>query len=322
MRSDRQVIWSAVMMLAAAGCAGAASDEAGQRVTASSLGAGTPVVLATGQEQPGNLVVDDTRVYWSRAGNAASDGSIASVPQSGGSVTVLASGQNVPFGLAVDASNVYWTNFDAGGQEGQVVSVPKTGGKTQVLADRLTAPREIFVDALDIYFLTDASLMVLSKAGGPPLAIAPATCPNTLVGDATSLYWVENCVLFPPQGIVRVSKLGGVPLFLSTAAPGALAVDATNLYFGANQSLATINKLVGGVPWPLAEGAAGPVAVDDRYIYWIASPNLQRTAKLGGATTTIATDARAQAIAVDAHNVYWLDFGITDGAVLALPKPR
>jgi hypothetical protein len=277
-------------------------------------------VLASGQAQPGNLVVDDTYVYWSDAGDAAEDGSILSVPKSGGAVRTLATGQNVPFGVAADGSYVYWTNFDAGGTHGRVMKVARTGGTPTVLADNLAAPRGIFVDAFNVYFLTTSSVSVVSKYGGSVVALAPATCGSTLSGDETSLYWVENCVLFPPAGIVKVSKLGGVPVFLTTLAPGALAVDATNLYFGDGASLEALSKLFGGIAVPLAHQAAGPLAVDASYIYWVAAPAILRTPKLGGATKTLYTDANAQAIAVDAKSVYWLDFGIDDGAVLSLPK--
>jgi hypothetical protein len=131
---------------------------------------------------------------------------------------------------------------------------------------------------------------------------------------------VENCVLFPPSGIVKASKLGGVPVFLTSAAPGQLAVDAFDLYYD-DGKLAALSKL-GGLPWTLAGAEGGALAVDDAYVYLVSAPGIVRVPKLGGASELVAVDPRASAIAVDSRNVYWLDFGVSDGELVALTKPR
>ena len=59
------------------------------------------------------MTVDATNVYWTQ-----NDGTIMSVPISGGNVTTLAAGQTAPSGIAVDATSVYWVtrgNGNAGG---------------------------------------------------------------------------------------------------------------------------------------------------------------------------------------------------------------
>jgi hypothetical protein len=297
------------------GCDGARVEQTG-----APLQAAAPVVLASGQAQPENLVVDDASLYWSVAGSAAMDGAIMTVPKSGGAPVLLASGQNVPFGIAVDDSSVYWANFAAGGQ-GEIMKVGKRGGTPVTLAGGLDAPRGVVVDAFNVYFLTTSAVMAVSKAGGVAIPIAATGCGNALIGDETSLYWVVNCVMFPPQGIAKVSKLGGVPVFLSTEAPGALAVDATSLYFGAGSTVYALDKFFGGLPLALSSQPGGAIAVDDRFVYFTTSPGIARVLKLGGATQTLTADPNAQGLALDPHSVYWLDFGIADGELLSLAKP-
>jgi hypothetical protein len=85
--------------------------------------------LATNQQIPRELAVDDANVYWTNFG----DGTVVRVPLGGGTATILASGQNQPYGIAVDAANVYWTTSVT---NGSVMTVPIGGGTPVVLAAR------------------------------------------------------------------------------------------------------------------------------------------------------------------------------------------
>lgn len=312
-------IASVVALAAMLGC----SAEAPIDEQETSLGGVPPTVLATGQAWPSAVAVDDTNVYWSNSGFEAEDGSIATVPKSGGAVITLATRQNVPFGIAVDGESVYWTSFAAGySGEGRVSKVAKTGGPVVTLVSGLDGPRSIYVDAFRVYFLTGNALMAVSKWGGIPVVVAPAQCGNALTGDSTSLYWVMNCVFFPPAGIQKVSKLGGVPWFISSESPGQVAIDATNVYFATWQKVATVNKILGGLSVPLSNApGSGPIAIDTWNVYFATSPGISRVSKLGGATQAVNAEAAAQGLALDATHVYWSDQGATDGRILSLPKP-
>ncbi len=66
-------------------------------------------VLASGQQSPRGLALDDGFVYWTNEGdNAGNDGAVKRVPISGGSVETLAWFQLAPRGLVVEGGEVWW----------------------------------------------------------------------------------------------------------------------------------------------------------------------------------------------------------------------
>ena len=71
---------------------------------------GNPTLLASGQEEPLDLVLDATSVYWINHGysngNATGVGMVMKMPIGGGNPTTLASGQYFPANIAVDATAV------------------------------------------------------------------------------------------------------------------------------------------------------------------------------------------------------------------------
>ena len=73
-----------------------------------------PTDLATAQDAPSAVALDDVNVYFTSAG----DGKVQSVPKGGlrpgEAPTVLATGEGEPMGIAVDVSGVYWTNHGDG----------------------------------------------------------------------------------------------------------------------------------------------------------------------------------------------------------------
>lgn len=77
-----------------------------------------PIDLLTGQGQLNRMAVDDGVLYFT----SIDQGTVKSVPVTGGTPTILAQSQAQPWGIAVDKDGVYWTN--AG--DGTVWMAPRT----------------------------------------------------------------------------------------------------------------------------------------------------------------------------------------------------
>lgn len=74
------------------------------------IAGGAAVTLASGQQNPSALAVDDTNLYWA----TGSGGTVVKLPLAGGDPTLVASGQGAVGGLAIDATSIYWADYDNG----------------------------------------------------------------------------------------------------------------------------------------------------------------------------------------------------------------
>ena len=130
-----------------------------------SLGGGTPVILASDTEpnpRGGSygIAVDATSVYWINTSNTVGGGfsTLMKVPIGGGTPTTLASGSFSPSAIgqiAVDATSVYWVNSsDYRSANGSVMAVAREGGTPTTLAARQTTAGGLAIDATSVYWTT------------------------------------------------------------------------------------------------------------------------------------------------------------------------
>lgn len=115
----------------------------------------------------------------------------------------------------------------------------------------------------------------------------------------------------------RITVASGYPLentstFASRHSVCQLALDATHLYFTANNGIYRV-PLGGGVVTPLDTTgfALRGIAIDDTYVYYTIRPTgtdavMRRLPKTGGTpTTVVSSPGLSECIAVDGSNVYW-----------------
>ena len=105
------------------------------------------VSLASGQSDPGEIVVDLSNVYWANGTGPMR------ISLGGGTPTTLASGQYGSLGIAVDAESVYWINQFVD----TVMKVSLGGGTPTTLASEQYTAGSIAVNARGSIGLTRAS---------------------------------------------------------------------------------------------------------------------------------------------------------------------
>jgi hypothetical protein len=172
---------------------------------------------------------------------------------------------------------------------------------------------------------------------GPPLVVdaGPVTA---LAVDTSNLYWVGGgrAPAPPPpaqchtsDGTVHKVPLHGqspaMPVTLSSgeAGPGALALDAANVYWlNAGSGEVAKVSIAGGPRTSLSPGQAacwptpgsdfvGAITVDATFVYWIFGGQLSKVATGGGASSVLASltmagdQLHSTGLAVDAANAYW-----------------
>jgi hypothetical protein len=155
------------------------------------LAGGEPMELASDQDVPLRLALNETHVYWTNWSSCGvcSKGSVQSVALSGGEPVTIASKQDHPNGITIDAVNVYWVT--AGGN---VMQAPLIGGQAIALASGLMNPFFVTVDATTVYWTLPKAVMscpILGCNKRPTQIASGLQAPNVVVGDATALYFSD-----------------------------------------------------------------------------------------------------------------------------------
>jgi hypothetical protein len=128
-----------------------------------SVNGGTPLLLASNQQAPAAIVVDENNVYWTNLGKlgaslfpATNSGSVVYVPIGGGTVVTVAASQPIPIGLAVNGGNIYWTLYGLS-VPGQVVRAPISGGSPVPLVSGLDDPFSLTMTPTTLYWTNTPS---------------------------------------------------------------------------------------------------------------------------------------------------------------------
>jgi hypothetical protein len=280
-------------------------------------------VVAAGQNGISSLTARGGIVYWT----AADDGTVMSVPGTGGTPSALAFGLTAPSGIAVDSVNAYWLTTDPA-----VMSAPLSGGNAVVLA---AAPGDwLALDATSVYWSDGAGGTISSvPIGGGQTAILAngLNQPGSLAVSGTDVYFLavgSNAVLSVP-----VQGGSTTTLAFGQGALAALALDSGSAYYTTARTttgrVSTV-PLAGGAVTRLAtnQRAPGSIAVDGENVYFIDRGNctIHRVPVGGGAIVDLVTASMYgggcnlpdAVLAVDAGSLYW---ATTTGAIMKLtPK--
>ncbi len=284
--------------------------QANGTVTSVPLGGGAVVTLASGQDFPAYVAVDEAHAYWTNLRG----GTVMQAGLHGESPVTLASSQIYPVGVAVDATSVYFTTAgEPGGatlgNDGTVMSVPIGGGPLVTIAGGLATPHGIVVDSANVYWTTEGDTTFDGTVMSAPLQAAQDAGLDSGMDAGTEAGTGTSVVL----------------LALAQPSAATLAIDSSALYWsdlGAGTILALpIGADGGGVVVTLASGQVNAygLAVDGASVYWSTSASGGSVLRVplpswgsasdGGAPGTpvvIATgQGYPQAIAVNATSLFW-----------------
>jgi hypothetical protein len=324
----------------------------------SSAGAGAvtdpdaPTVLAGWQHNPVSLAVDaaQQRVYWIEQGAAdAADGTVKSLPFTGGTPVVLAEAQAVPRSLVVVPNDrVLWTNRGVGERDGAVMQVKIVGGTVAPLRVDRPRPEGIAVNEDTVFWTqwAEGSFEQGLRGARAPALLADASGRGFAyrIAAAQDLACATNYGADPAAGRVTCWGLTGAErtsynLGDAEATPQAIAIETdaagnATYVFWANFGS---GEIVVGTPGDMPsrrvvvrdQKQPNGIAIDKDHVYWTNRGD-GTVMRVSRADTAAAPEVLARrqrnpgAIAVTANAIFWINEGsqgAADGAVLRMSKP-
>lgn len=289
-------------------------------------------ILATGQDHPWGIYVDDTHVYFTNKGSKTTQGSLARIEKRDGApIEPLVSALDVPYGIAVANGRVYWSaSKPALGGLGSMSLVDKTHvDPVRRFGGAIEEPWAIVVRGNRLFYNDLHARKIGSVALTASIDISQITAlastdsqPIGLAVDDTHVYWTDSL-----PGVISKTPLEGGPITTLVARGDkttGLALDATYAYWSewGSGRIGKVLKSGGGIAI-LANDQRGArsVAVDDGRVYWVHPPSgtIRSIAKTGGAIATHAENQKQPySLAVDTTSLYWVN--VDSGEVATIEK--
>lgn len=219
-------------------------------IAAVSKSGGTPRIVVSGVNNPFQLALDETHVYWVAAGTlsftanglqAQADGKIERAQKDGSARQTLAEHLSAPTNLVADTNAIYFTESGkaAANTSAGVHRVAKTAGAVTKIVDGHLAS-ELSQTATEIVFWgrakegSTAGLFLAPKAGGAVRTLVSSD--RIIAGPRVSgsmVYYVELTAALD-HALMKISLAGGAPqvVRLSKGIEPDFDADSCAAYFG------------------------------------------------------------------------------------------
>lgn len=289
----------------------------------------TPRVIASGQDHPWGVFVDDTWIWWSNKGKAS--GTVARSAKSGGAVEIVGAG-SAPYDIATSGRQVFWSNARVHGGIGHQAGDGAISKITEC-GVAVAEPWSLVVAHGRLYW-TDLKERLVASAPLHAAATTPLDCTATTVHartagrpvglavDGTHVFWTDS-----DPGVVASAPIGGgsvTELYKGGDKPTGIAVDDTHVFWSewGSGRIAKIAKS-GGAAVVLASDQKGAraIALDSSHLYFTHPPtgSIRSVAKSGGPVRVHVTGQKhPYSVAVDASSIYWAN--VDGDTVMAVDK--
>lgn len=218
------------------------------------------------------MALDDTSIYIITIDDTeGTDGSLWSMPKSGGTPKLLAGSVLTPYRLAVDASSVYWVSVGTPTSssflaDGRVERMAKDGTGRKTLASNLNVPTSIASDGTNVYFCEtgisssnhNAGLRSVPVNGGTVKKLTDGTTVVTLVLRDSDIFF-SALDFFTGGELLRMNKSSTTPtsLLKNLDFVESLGVIDDRLYFLNSDDVETLEYI------PITGGARSRVIAND-----------------------------------------------------------
>lgn len=292
------------------------------------LNPATSVLLASGLNAPGNLVLDGTDVYF--ADSTSTDGIVKKVPNSGGTITTLITGATLFDGgvyRGVSALQVAGGNFYGhyGGYNIlNIFSAPKAGGALSTIIAPGNGSSFVGVIGSNLYYLSGfTALNRIPAAGGASVQLFPGHWIRSSAFDSDSIYFVQ----YSNKDVLRydIATASLSTLISGNSTEGSIIIDANYVYLSGGGSIKRVSK-GGGAVTTLVSGSDANARVSDGVFVYFTEGNYIKTVPVAGGAVTNLISAPAGSVnsmAVDSTWIYWTDTmdGTGAGKIFKSAKP-
>ncbi len=280
-----------------------------------------PIDVATSQDRPTGIALNDTSIFWATQGSSGATGTVRMRSKTGTSTVTIGSSLAAPQGVSANNTTVAWANAGVGAVAGsiQYADLTAAGNPVSTSASGQTGAFGLFLYSGSVAWTRNSDVFAKKLAVTTISTIATSqSTPLGISQDASFIYWATAA------GIRRGGVNKSVEVVVSTsAAAWDVALDDTHVYWTSTASTYRAPKTAFATAQDLSQGAGSQgrgIAVHDGIVYWCAGSSIWKVPVGGGTAIEIVKNLQNPwDIAVDGTFVYWTE-NVSGGAVRKVVK--
>jgi hypothetical protein len=280
-----------------------------------------PIDVATSQDRPTGIALNDTSIFWATQGTTGATGTLRMRSKTGSSTVTIASGLAAAQGVSANSTTVAWANAGVGTVTGsiQYADLTAAGNPVSTSASSQTGAFGVFLLSGSVTWTRNSDVFAKKLAVATINTVASSQpTPLGITQDDSFIYWATGA------GIRRGGVSKPVEVVVSTSsAAWDVAVDDSHVYWTSTVSTFRAPKTAFATAQDLSQGVGSQgrgIAVHDGIVYWCAQSSIWKVPAGGGTAIEIAKNLQNPwEIAVDGTFVYWTE-NVSAGSVRKVAK--